>query len=86
MLGNYNLYTEKQTEAIVAQEHKRATVNATIVVSIPTRGNEIFNIFIFLVTAHSAAFSSATTNGVPKMHFYKIKKKHGHSKYVMWPC
>ena len=28
------------------QEHKRATINATVVVSIPTRGNKIFNFFI----------------------------------------
>ena len=32
---------------LVAQEHQRATVNATVVGSMPTRGNEILN-FSFL--------------------------------------
>ena len=39
--------TCKVYKAVVAQGHKVATVNATVVGSIPTRGNEIFNIFIF---------------------------------------
>ena len=41
-IHNKNLYTE----AVVAQEHKRMSVNATVVGSIPTQGIEVFNIFI----------------------------------------
>ena len=33
-------------EAVVMQRHKRATVNATVVYSIPIRRSDIFNIFI----------------------------------------
>ena len=30
----------------MVQRHKRATVNAMVVGSVPIRGNEIFNIFL----------------------------------------
>ena len=42
----------------MAQGHKRATVNVSVVGSIPTKRNEVFNIFInyfALVTRQSAA-------------------------------
>ena len=46
----------------MAQWHKRVTVNATVVSSIPTRVIELLfiNIFISLVTRQSAALNSAT--------------------------
>ena len=34
-------------EVVVVQGHRRATVNATVVGSIPTRGNGILNIFTY---------------------------------------
>ena len=37
---------ENKVEAAVAQGYKVATVNAMVVCSSPTRGNEIFNVFI----------------------------------------
>ena len=42
------IYDWKKTEAIVAQEQKRAAVTTTIVGSIHTSGNEIINNLIFL--------------------------------------
>ena len=49
-------------EAIAAQWHKRMTVNATIVDSIPIRGNELFiNIFI-------SSLSQKGRSNVPALH------------------
>ena len=48
----------------MAQRHKRATANTTIVCSITTRGNEVFEIvnFLALLIRKSAAINSATQN------------------------
>lgn len=41
-------------EAVVAERHKRVKVEAMVVGLVPTRGNEIFNIFFCsLVPKHS---------------------------------
>ena len=42
----------------MAQDNKSATVNVTVVDSIPTRRDDIFNIFIFSISI--LALSSAT--------------------------
>ena len=53
---------------VVLQGNKLASVNGTVVGSIPTRRNSIFNIFQFfaLVTRHSVALSLATQHAMPR--------------------
>ena len=36
-------------KAVIAQGHKRATVSTTIVGSIPTRWNAIFNLYVYVI-------------------------------------
>ena len=65
-----NIVQHKFLKAVVAQWHKRVTVNATIASSIPSRGNELLIIYVFFISSDSKekimALQSATKYAMPR--------------------